>query len=67
MQNLPKFDREFVKKHGKVFGTFDGSTPNLWITDADLIRSVFVKDFDHFVNRRVLITVKSFCYNGNCI
>jgi len=40
-------------EYGKMFGTFDGTVPNLWITDAELIRSVLVKDFDHFVNRRV--------------
>ena len=42
-----------VKKFGKVFGTFDGLKPNLFINDTDLIKSVFVKDFDHFINRRV--------------
>ena len=52
-KNLPKFDQEMVKKYGKVFGYFDGTLPNLWTTDADIIKSVFVKDFDHFINRRV--------------
>ena len=31
---------------------FDGTTPNLCTTDVDLIKAVFVKDFDHFINRR---------------
>ena len=42
-----------MKKYGKTFGCFDGLQPVLWTTDTELIRSVFVKDFDHFVNRRV--------------
>jgi hypothetical protein len=42
-----------VKKHGKVFGYYDGPQPNLWITDLELIKAIFVKDFDHFVDRRV--------------
>ena len=42
-----------VKKYGKVFGYFDGPIPNLFITDVDMIRAIYVKDFDHFVDRRV--------------
>jgi len=51
-QNIPDHDREMVKKYGKIFGTFEGTTPTLRINDTKLIRSVFVKDFDHFINRR---------------
>lgn len=54
-QNLPKYEQETMKKYGKIVGYFDGSLPNLWITDAVIIRLVFVKDFDHFVNRRVYV------------
>lgn len=42
-----------VQKYGKVFGYFDGSLPNLWITDVAMIKAMYVKDFDHFVDRRV--------------
>ncbi|XP_057380168.1 cytochrome P450 3A41-like [Daphnia carinata] len=51
-ENLPEYDKKMVKKYGKTFGTFDGTLPNLYTIDADLIKSIFVKDFDHFVNRR---------------
>jgi cytochrome P450 family 3 subfamily A len=50
---LPKYDVALVKKYGKTFGYFDGRLPNLFTTDVDLIRTVFVKDFDNFFNRRV--------------
>jgi len=50
--NIPKHDREMVKEYGKVYGTFQGTKPTLNINDTKLIRSVFVKDFDHFINRR---------------
>jgi cytochrome P450 family 3 subfamily A len=42
-----------AKKYGKVFGYFDGPIPNLWVADVDLIKAMYVKDFDHFVDRRV--------------
>jgi len=51
-KNIPDSDRKMVKEFGNVFGTFDGVSPVLHINDTELIRSVFVKDFDHFVNRR---------------
>nr|CAH0110992.1 unnamed protein product [Daphnia galeata] len=51
-ENIPKFDKKMTKKYGKTFGYFDGTLPNLYTTDINLIKSVFVKDFDHFVNRR---------------
>ena len=56
-QNMPKEDRKLMEKYGKIMGYFEGSNPNLWITDTKMIKSIFVKDFDHFINRRVI-----FCY-----
>lgn len=50
---MAKYDQELVKKYGRIVGCFDGPYPNLYVTDADIIKSVFVKDFDHFINRRV--------------
>ncbi|XP_046449635.1 cytochrome P450 3A14-like [Daphnia pulex] len=51
-ENLPAYDLALVKKYGKVFGYFDGPIPNLWITDVEMIKAMYVKDFDHFVDRR---------------
>jgi len=42
-----------VRKYGKTFGIFDGTLPNLVTADADMVRFLLVKGFDHFVNRRV--------------
>ncbi len=56
-QNIPKHDRALVKKYGKTLGHFDGQFQNLWTSDAELIRSVFIKDFDHFINRRVSLII----------
>ncbi|XP_046449634.1 cytochrome P450 3A14-like [Daphnia pulex] len=49
---LPYHDLALAKKYGKVFGYFDGPIPNLWVADVDLIKAMYVKDFDHFVDRR---------------
>ena len=43
-----------MKKYGRLMSYYDGTLPNLWTTDSDIIKSVFVKEFDRFVNRRVL-------------
>ena len=51
--DFPKLDRQLSAQYGKLYGIFEGNAPMLMTTDLDLIRSVFVKDFDHFVNRRV--------------
>jgi len=46
-------DAELMKQYGKVVGYFEGSTPNLMVTDVKLIKSITIKNFGHFVNRRV--------------
>jgi len=50
--NLPEFLVERCKKFGNVYGTYEGFTPNLWINDTKIIKSILVKNFNHFVNRR---------------
>jgi Cytochrome P450 len=52
-KNFVRHDADLVKKYGKTLGIFEGTTPNLVVSDADFIRAVLVKEFDHFVNRRV--------------
>ena len=52
-KNIPANDIVLKKKYGKNIGFFDGTTPNLYTTDVELIKSVFVKDIDHFMNKRV--------------
>ena len=41
-----------------MYGTFEGTTPTLHTIDTEIIKMVFVKDFDHFVNRRVVQVLK---------
>jgi len=51
-KNLPDHLRKMCKEYGNIYGTFEGLSPNLFVNDTKIIKSVFVKDFNHFVNRR---------------
>lgn len=45
----------YYNKRVKIIGyeqSYIGRTPHVYIADPDLIRMVFVKDFDHFGNRQ---------------
>ncbi|CAG0888448.1 unnamed protein product [Darwinula stevensoni] len=45
-------DLKDIKTYGKLIGLFEGTRPYLFCADPDIIRDVFIKNFDHFVNRR---------------
>ncbi|XP_075148982.1 putative cytochrome P450 9f2 [Haematobia irritans] len=52
-KSVYQVQNEIQQRHnGKVFGVFDNRDPVLMLKDPKLIKHVFVKDFDHFVNRR---------------
>lgn len=65
IQNLPDHDRKMAVKYGNVFGTFEGIKPTLRINDTRLIQSIFIKDFDHFINRRVKLKFQLVLFNVN--
>jgi hypothetical protein len=64
-KGITEHDTELMNQYGKIVGFFEGSTPNLMITDIRLIKSITIKDFGHFVNRRVnfLLINKCFLFN----
>ncbi len=43
-------DREY--KDEKFIGHYEFGTPRLLAIDLDFIKSVMIKDFDHFTDRR---------------
>ncbi len=53
LQNSIEYDLLLFRKYGKVFSYFEGNSPNLYVADTEWIRAIAIKDFDHFVNRRV--------------
>ncbi|CAF0837522.1 unnamed protein product [Brachionus calyciflorus] len=56
-RGLPYNDLAMIEKYGKTFGYFEGSTPVVQTTDLKLIKSVLIKDFNVFTNRRQIDAV----------
>jgi cytochrome P450 len=50
------WDMENRKKYGKFWGTYVMQSPDMVVCDLDIIRNVFVKDFDVFTNHRTFRT-----------
>ncbi|GFR02078.1 cytochrome P450 3A8 [Trichonephila clavata] len=46
-----KCHEEWVKKYGRVLGYYYGMKPVLLITDPYLLKDIFIKDFNKFINR----------------
>ncbi|XP_054708885.1 cytochrome P450 3A8-like [Uloborus diversus] len=46
-----KCQEEWVKKHGRVLGYFYGMKPILLVTDPMILKNIFVRDFNKFINR----------------
>ena len=44
-------EKEWLANHGKLYGSYMITDPVLNVIDADLIKTVLVKDFHVFVNR----------------
>ncbi|XP_021368001.1 cytochrome P450 3A18-like [Mizuhopecten yessoensis] len=51
-EGIVKAEQNLYTKYGKIFGTFEGRLPNLFIADPKLLKEILVKDFNSFVNRR---------------
>ncbi|CAF0907000.1 unnamed protein product [Brachionus calyciflorus] len=53
-RGMPYNDLAMIKKYGKTFGYFEGSTPVVETTDTQFLKSILIKDFNLFINRRVI-------------
>ena len=52
-RGVKDIDVNLIKEYGKIVGVFDHNRrPMVFTTDANLIKSVLIKDFNNFVNRR---------------
>ena len=59
-KGYPKYDRDIIKKYGKIMGYFEGPTPVILVADVQLVRHILIKDFASFTNRRVSQTSRDF-------
>jgi hypothetical protein len=55
---ITSYDEKLMQKYGRIVGYYEGSTPNLLITDVKLIKAITIKDFEHFINHRVKLIPK---------
>ncbi|GAB6026265.1 hypothetical protein CHUAL_012471 [Chamberlinius hualienensis] len=51
-ESVATVDLRNVRKYGKVFGLYEARRPALMISDLDMLKSVLIKDFNYFVDRR---------------
>ena len=42
------------KKYGKVFGFYEAGTPALAVADLDMVNEVLIKQFDNFMQRKLI-------------
>ncbi|KAF6023071.1 TBXAS1 [Bugula neritina] len=45
---------DWTKEYGKIYGYYEGSSPVIVTSDPDVIKEVFVKQFNNFYGRRLL-------------
>lgn len=46
-------DLEIMNKYGNVVGYYEASVPLVLVKDVNFLKSILIKDFGKFVNRRV--------------
>lgn len=42
---------EWIKKYGKIVGFYNGYKPFILVADLDLMKQIFIKDSNNFINR----------------
>ncbi|XP_071037516.1 cytochrome P450 3A2-like [Parasteatoda tepidariorum] len=47
---LEELDVERYKKYGRIYGYYDANTPALMVSDPELVKDLYVKDFTSFID-----------------
>ncbi|CAF1072972.1 unnamed protein product [Brachionus calyciflorus] len=53
-RGLPYNDLALIKKYGRTIGYFEGTTPVVLTADSKFIKSILIKDFKTFANRKLI-------------
>ncbi|CAG7732505.1 unnamed protein product, partial [Allacma fusca] len=48
----PERDLEWFQAHGKIYGVYCGRQPQIHIVDPDIVRQIYITDFDKFRNHK---------------
>lgn len=51
-QSFVEMESEQIEKYGKIFGKFELNRSLLMVAEPELLRDIFVKEFNNFYNRR---------------
>ncbi|XP_071147812.1 cytochrome P450 3A24-like [Mytilus edulis] len=55
VKGVSKTDQDLVPKYGSVVGVYNGTIPVLLVTDTDLIKEIFIKEYQTFTNRVLIL------------
>lgn len=53
-EGVPYYELRIMKEYGRIVGFFEGSEPVILTTDVNFMKSIFIRDFNSFVNRRLI-------------
>lgn len=51
-------DLELVQKYGDVIGVYQGHQPMLLVSDPEMVKEIFIKEFSNFTNRPLPVKLK---------
>nr|XP_039269241.1 cytochrome P450 3A5-like [Styela clava] len=54
--NAFEYDNQCKKKYGNIWGAFTGVSPSISVHDPDILRQIFIKEFQTFPDRQKRLT-----------
>ena len=63
-KGILQHDIDSIQQHGKLFGYFLGNMPTLVVSDPDIIKEIFIKQFNKFPYRMQALYISKWWDNG---
>lgn len=51
LRNRTEVDQEWFKTYGKIYGIYEGMTPVLRVSDNEIVKHVYIREFSSFTDR----------------